>query len=37
MANAGLGAVSHLCGLHLFMTQMGVDLNTIPYSGTARR
>ena len=33
LANAGLGAVSHLCGL-LFMTQMGVDLNTIPYSGT---
>ncbi len=33
LANAGLGAVSHLCGL-LFMSQMGVDLNTIPYSGT---
>ena len=33
LANAGLGAVSHLCGL-LFMTQMGVELNTIPYSGT---
>ena len=33
LANAGLGAVSHLCGL-LFMTYMGVDLNTIPYSGT---
>lgn len=33
LANAGLGAVSHLCGL-LFMTQLGVDLNTIPYSGT---
>lgn len=33
LANAGLGAVSHLCGL-LFMTQLGVDLNTIPYKGT---
>ena len=33
LANAGLGAVSHLCGL-LFMSQIGVDLNTIPYSGT---
>jgi tripartite-type tricarboxylate transporter receptor subunit TctC len=33
LANAGLGAVSHLCGL-LFMTQMGVELNTIPYPGT---
>ena len=33
LANAGLGAVSHLCGL-LFMSQVGVDLNTIPFSGT---
>jgi len=33
LANAGLGAVSHLCGL-LFMSQMGVELNTIPYKGT---
>ena len=33
LANAGLGAESHLCGL-LFMSQMGVELNTIPYSGT---
>ena len=33
LANAGLGAVSHLCGL-LFMSQMGVDLTTVPYSGT---
>lgn len=33
LANAGLGAVSHLCGL-LFMSQVGVELNTIPYSGT---
>jgi tripartite-type tricarboxylate transporter receptor subunit TctC len=34
MANAGLGAVSHLCGL-LFQSQIGVELNTIPYKGTA--
>ena len=34
MANAGLGAVSHLCGL-LFMTAMDTTLNTIPYKGTA--
>jgi len=33
LANAGLGAVSHLCGL-LFMSTIGVDLNTIPYKGT---
>jgi tripartite-type tricarboxylate transporter receptor subunit TctC len=33
LANAGLGAVSHLCGL-LFMTAMETDLNTIPYKGT---
>ena len=33
LANAGLGAVSHVCGL-LFMSQMGVELNTIFYSGT---
>jgi tripartite-type tricarboxylate transporter receptor subunit TctC len=33
LANAGLGAVSHLCGL-LFMSQVGVELNTIPFSGT---
>jgi tripartite-type tricarboxylate transporter receptor subunit TctC len=33
MANAGLGAVSHLCGL-LFMTAMDTTLNTIPYKGT---
>jgi tripartite-type tricarboxylate transporter receptor subunit TctC len=33
LANAGLGAVSHLCGL-LFMSSIGVDLNTIPYKGT---
>jgi tripartite-type tricarboxylate transporter receptor subunit TctC len=33
LANAGLGAVSHLCGL-LFMSQMGVELTTVPFSGT---
>jgi tripartite-type tricarboxylate transporter receptor subunit TctC len=33
LANAGLGAVSHLCGL-LFMSQIGIELNTIPYKGT---
>jgi tripartite-type tricarboxylate transporter receptor subunit TctC len=33
LANAGLGAVSHLCGL-MFMSQIGVELNTIPYKGT---
>lgn len=33
LANAGLGAVSHLCGL-LFMTQIGEELTTVPYKGT---
>jgi tripartite-type tricarboxylate transporter receptor subunit TctC len=33
LANAGLGAVSHLCGL-LFMSSVGVDLTTVPYKGT---
>jgi tripartite-type tricarboxylate transporter receptor subunit TctC len=33
LANAGQGAVSHLCGL-LFMTQVGAELNTIAYKGT---
>ena len=33
LANAGLGAVSHLCGL-LFQSQLGMELNTIPYKGT---
>ncbi|MFN7750683.1 MAG: tripartite tricarboxylate transporter substrate-binding protein [Pseudomonadota bacterium] len=33
LANAGLGAASHLCGL-LFMSTVGIDLNTIPYKGT---
>ena len=34
LAHAGLGAVSQLCGM-LFMQQVGVEMNTIPYSGTA--
>ena len=34
LANAGLGAASHLCGL-LFMSTIKVDLQTIPYKGTA--
>jgi len=33
LANAGLGAVSHLCGM-LFQSAIGVELNTIPYKGT---
>jgi tripartite-type tricarboxylate transporter receptor subunit TctC len=33
LANAGLGAVSHLCGL-LFMSSIQTDLTTVPYSGT---
>jgi tripartite-type tricarboxylate transporter receptor subunit TctC len=33
LANAGLGAVSHLCGL-LFMASIQTDLTTVPYSGT---
>jgi tripartite-type tricarboxylate transporter receptor subunit TctC len=34
LANAGLGAASHLCGL-LFQQAMGVDMQTVPYKGTA--
>ena len=34
LANAGLGAASHLCGL-LFQQAMQVDMTTIPYKGTA--
>ena len=34
MANAGLGAASHLCGL-LFQSAIQTDLNTIAYKGTA--
>jgi putative tricarboxylic transport membrane protein len=33
LANAGLGAASHLCGT-LFMVAIQTDLTTIPYSGT---
>lgn len=34
VANAGLGAASHLCGL-LFMSRIGLDLTTVSYKGTA--
>jgi tripartite-type tricarboxylate transporter receptor subunit TctC len=34
MANAGLGAVSHLCGM-LFQTAIGTNLTTVPFQGTA--
>ena len=34
LANAGLGAASHLCGL-LFQQSLKVDMTTIPYKGTA--
>ncbi|WP_152564937.1 tripartite tricarboxylate transporter substrate-binding protein [Cupriavidus metallidurans] len=34
LANAGLGAVSQLCGM-LFQKAIGVDVQTIPYQGTA--
>lgn len=33
LANAGLGAVSHLCGM-LFQSTIGIDLTTVPYKGT---
>jgi tripartite-type tricarboxylate transporter receptor subunit TctC len=33
LANAGLGAVSQLCGM-LFMQATGVELTTIPFQGT---
>ena len=33
-AHAGLGAASHLCGL-LFMSTVEIDMQTIPYKGTA--
>lgn len=33
MANAGIGAASHLCGL-LFQSALGVPLTTVPYRGT---
>ena len=34
LANAGLGAASHLCGM-LFMSAIETDLTTVPYNGTA--
>ncbi|HYF60112.1 MAG TPA: tripartite tricarboxylate transporter substrate binding protein BugD [Burkholderiaceae bacterium] len=34
LANAGLGAASHLCGL-LFQQSIETDLTTVPYKGTA--
>jgi tripartite-type tricarboxylate transporter receptor subunit TctC len=34
LANAGLGAVSHLCGM-LFQRALGVELTTVPFQGTA--
>ena len=34
LANAGLGAASHLCGL-LFQQAVGVEMTTVPYKGTA--
>jgi tripartite-type tricarboxylate transporter receptor subunit TctC len=33
LANAGLGAASHLCGL-LFQQSLKVDMTTVPYKGT---
>ncbi len=33
LANAGLGAVSHLCGT-LFQQAVGVNLTTVPFQGT---
>ncbi len=33
LAHAGLGAVSHLCGM-LFRKAVGVELTTVPYQGT---
>lgn len=33
LANAGIGAASHLCGT-MFASAIGVDLLTIPYKGT---
>jgi tripartite-type tricarboxylate transporter receptor subunit TctC len=34
LANAGLGAASHLCGL-LFQQATKIDMQTVPYKGTA--
>ena len=34
LANAGLGAASHLCGL-LFQSTLKIEMQTVPYKGTA--
>ena len=34
LANAGLGAASHLCGLR-FQQALKIDMTTVPYKGTA--
>jgi len=34
LANAGLGAASHLCGL-MFQSSIKIDMTTVPYKGTA--
>jgi tripartite-type tricarboxylate transporter receptor subunit TctC len=34
LANAGLGAASHLCGL-LFQSALKIEMQTVPYKGTA--
>ncbi|HVE50026.1 MAG TPA: tripartite tricarboxylate transporter substrate-binding protein [Casimicrobiaceae bacterium] len=34
LANAGVGAASHLCGL-LFLSTIQTDVTTVPYKGTA--
>jgi tripartite-type tricarboxylate transporter receptor subunit TctC len=34
LANAGIGAASHLCGL-LFQQAVAIDMTTVPYKGTA--
>ena len=34
LANAGLGAVSHLCGM-MFQQAIATDLTTVPFTGTA--
>jgi tripartite-type tricarboxylate transporter receptor subunit TctC len=34
LAHAGLGAVSHLCGM-MFRQAVGVEMTTVPYQGTA--
>ena len=34
LANAGLGAVSHLCGM-LLQRAVGVEMQTVPFQGTA--